>query len=156
MPKLSALPTISAPALADKIVETVASGPTDGEATIQTILALLTSSNVFGATVQSQTNSASAGGTMWWVNLAGVKLMWGVTNAVQGTSSGGANGAVTMPAFLTTVQAAFCTIMGTQTTNDQFVNWGGGYPTTTAGQLNCWSASTTPSSMQIAWLIIGT
>jgi hypothetical protein len=57
--------------------------------------------------VQSFVNAGSAGGTFYYINLAGIKLMWGLTNPI---TVGGGGVQINMPAgFWTTIQSATAT-----------------------------------------------
>lgn len=112
-------------------------------------------STIFSGELQSFTNSASAGGVGYYIDLGGIKLMWGQTTNNIGNTGGGSAGAVAFPAFFTTVQAGFATVGPNNTTNNQSVLFGGGGLTTTGVQLNVWSASTT-SGEPVNWLVIGT
>jgi len=70
--------------------------------------------------VQSQANTGTAGGTMYYINLGGIKLCWGSTAAL-GTS----NFTITLPTgFFTTMQAGNINAMGGYTnTNAVTANW---------------------------------
>ena len=58
--------------------------------------------------VQSFSNSGSAGGTFYYVNLGGIKLMWGLTGTITiNAASVSAN--IAMPSFFTTVQGGYTT-----------------------------------------------
>jgi hypothetical protein len=63
-------------------------------------------STIFSGQVTSYVNAGTAGGTFYYINLGGIKLLWGITSAVAtGTSYG-----ITMPAgFFNTIQAAMLT-----------------------------------------------
>lgn len=57
-----------------------------------------------GITVSTQANAGSAGGTLYWINFGGIKLLWGV-GAVQTVGGAGSTAQVfTLPAFFTTLQ----------------------------------------------------
>jgi len=55
--------------------------------------------------VQSFTNSGTAGGTFYYINLGGLKLMWGTTG-FMGSSSTGGSSTLIMPAFFNSIQQA--------------------------------------------------
>lgn len=64
-------------------------------------------STIFSAQVTTYTNPGGAGGTFYYINLGGIKLMWGVT---AGIAVGGGGAAITLPSgFFTTIQAASAT-----------------------------------------------
>jgi len=69
MPKLSALPAISAPALGDKLVETQASTTTDGETTIQNLITLINANQPL----------------IWWQELGRATSAGGVTTLSVGS-----------------------------------------------------------------------
>jgi hypothetical protein len=79
--------------------------------------------NIFGNTVQSYTNTGSAGGTFYYINLAGIKLLWGTTGSLS--VSGGSPFAIGYtlnfpPNFFNSIQSATGTVSG-QATNTQFL-----------------------------------
>ncbi len=49
--------------------------------------ALLALSSGFAGGVISYTNAANGGGTFYYINLGGIKLLWGVTGTFSGTST---------------------------------------------------------------------
>jgi hypothetical protein len=60
----------------------------------------------FSAQVQSQANAGSAGGTMKYVNLGGIKMLWAHSGTIAATTSGTA-AAFTLPVgFFSTIQTA--------------------------------------------------
>lgn len=63
-------------------------------------------SSIFGGQVQTQANTGNAGGTMWYINLGGIRLCWGVTlNNTAGAAPSTFH--VTPPtSFFTTTQVA--------------------------------------------------
>lgn len=60
---------------------------------------------IFSSQVQSQANAGTAGGTIYWLNLGGVKIMWAV-GASQSTGTGWGSFGFTLPTFFTTVDMA--------------------------------------------------
>lgn len=67
--------------------------------------------SIFSGQVQTQANAGTAGGNMWWINLGGIKLLWGKT--ANGLAAGASNTyGVTLPTFFTTVQSGFCSVGG--------------------------------------------
>lgn len=67
-------------------------------------------STLFGGQVTTYTNPGSAGGTstFFYINLKGIKLFWGETNAIStsGAAPASATGIITLPVgFFTTVQS---------------------------------------------------
>lgn len=63
-------------------------------------------SNTFTGGVASQANAGSAGGTMYYINLGGIKLLWG-TSAIINTTTTATQYNFTLPAsFFNTIQTA--------------------------------------------------
>lgn len=99
MGKLSGFPPSSSPTLADLFVMIQAAGPTDIKVTVQNMMNLM-----FSGQVQTQANAGTAGGNIWWVNLGGLKLLWGQTATLSVAASTTTAFGVTLPTFLTTLQ----------------------------------------------------
>lgn len=91
------------------------SGVTPGQAQVNYSKLLGT---IFSGQVSTQANAGTAGGTMSYINLGGIKLLWIVTNAVSGASQ-----TVTLPtSFFTTVTACNATAINMTTTVQQYVS----------------------------------
>lgn len=72
-----------------------------------------TTQNQMNFTPQSQSNAGNAGGTIYYINLGGLKIAWGTTAQVSGTGTM----TITLPSsFFTAVQA------GTITADAPYVN----------------------------------
>lgn len=110
-------------------------------------------STIFSGQVQTQANAGSGGGTMWWVNLGGIKLLWGQSAAFQNTSSG-FNATFTLPTFFSSLQAGFSSIDNLGTTPNQNSN----ISTFTTSSINVatWSVSNTVSTETVSLFVIGT
>lgn len=108
-----------------------------------------------GFNVGSQTNAGTAGGTMYYINMGGIKMLWCQTvNIIGGTSPTGYT--VTLPTgFFTTVQSGFLTAGPNNTTNQLNALFGGGGFTTTSLLINLW-ASTNTTAMPVHVYVIGT
>jgi hypothetical protein len=79
-------------------------------------------STIFSGQVSSYTNSGSAGGTFYYANIGGIKLVWGLTGAQTTAESFGTSNAYTVDfpsSFFNSVQ---------------FINWSPAYPLGTGGQ----------------------
>jgi hypothetical protein len=66
-------------------------------------------STIFSGQVQSQANAGSAGGTIYYVNLGGIKLAWGLTanQTIGGAAPASAPVGITFPTgFFSTIQSA--------------------------------------------------
>lgn len=106
--------------------------------------------------ITSQTNAGSAGGTIYTMNLGGVKICWGLTGNVTTTPATGTTAAVTLPTgFFTTIQSAIAgavSVSGDARVNANFFSYN-----TTTGTITFWNtAGITTSVMQAHYIIIGT
>lgn len=64
-----------------------------------------TSEVSFSGNVQSQTNAGTAGGTMYYINLGGIKMLWCI-GANQTSSAAGNNYTFTLPtSFFSSIQS---------------------------------------------------
>lgn len=112
-------------------------------------------STIFSGQVTSYTNAGSAGGTFYYINLGGVKLLWGITADIIGGTSP-TTYYVTLPSsFFTTVQSALLTVGPNNTTNQQSVTFAAGGVSATSLSINLW-ASTTTTAEPVNVLVIGT
>lgn len=59
---------------------------------------------IFSGQVSTQVNAGSAGGNMYWINLGGIKILWGL-GAQLAVGTGGGTFNFTLPTFFTTVQS---------------------------------------------------
>lgn len=66
-------------------------------------------SDIFSGQVQTQANAGSAGGNMWWINLGGIKILWG-TGVAQAIGTGGQTYTFNLPVFFTTIQTVAPTV----------------------------------------------
>lgn len=65
---------------------------------------------IFSGQVLTQANAGTAGGTMSYINLGGVKLLWIITPALTSSAAGSAGYTVTFPtSFFASIQAATAT-----------------------------------------------
>lgn len=106
--------------------------------------------------VSNQVNAGTAGGTMYYINLGGIKMLWGQSSSIAGASlTNGSNWGVTFPAsFFTTIQSATCSWNNLVGVATQEVNWN----TTSASSGTVTQGTTsTPSGSQIfTYMVIGT
>ena len=66
-------------------------------------------STIFSGQIQSYTNSGSAGGTFYYINLGGLKLLWGISASVNSTTTN-TGYVVTFPSgFFSSVQGGLVT-----------------------------------------------
>lgn len=109
-------------------------------------------STIFSGQVQTQTNVGTAGGTMWWVNLGGIKILW-AASALNSVGTGGASIVFTLPTFFTTVQSWFNSVMDLNTDANQYTT----VLAHSTSSFTLWIHSgTNGSQQQTGLLIIGT
>jgi len=133
MSKISAYSYDTSPTTSDYLLGNSASGPTTQKFQIATLLALLGAGGTeLSSQIQSQANSGTAGGTIYWINLGGLKILWG--NTPTQVSYGAPAYTVAFPTFFTTIQAfgAWANTMGTDIA--QTVLWAE-TPATTGGAM---------------------
>jgi hypothetical protein len=103
--------------------------------------------------VQSQTNTGGAGGTMYYINLGGLKILWGQTAGIVATAAG-PQYTVTFPAsFFSTIQTATVSVNSLNTVSNQNPNWI--TISATTGNIIAYAASTTTAQIY-GYCIIGT
>ena len=83
---LSSSPTIASP--------TITGSPTLPSGSINFANLL---STIFGGQVTSYTNGGTGGGTFYYINLKGIKILWGVTGSVATTTTSNSNASITLP-----------------------------------------------------------
>lgn len=107
-------------------------------------------STIFSGQVQSQANTGSAGGTIYWVNLGGIKIMYVTTTALINTSTG-PQWTINLPTFFTTNPAGVCSWTTINTTAQQDMNLI--ITSTTTATLVGWSSGTTTAQYATAFMI---
>lgn len=153
-------PTITVPTIADfsNATHTHASNMTGGtlnagnalQAGTVTFSNLL--SSIFSGQVSSQANAGTAGGTMYYVNLGGIKILWSIS-AQQTSGSGGNQYTFTLPtSFFSTIQLAMTSVSGLATDARQYANVESS--TTTTVTVNVVSAGAATAGFGL--LVIGT
>ena len=85
-------------------------------------------STIFSGQVSSQANAGTAGGTMYWLNLGGVKILWGTSTTGLLITSTGNGYLFTLPTFFTTVQTVISS-MTTQVSDTRTWASGNAYST---------------------------
>lgn len=110
-------------------------------------------STIFSGQLATQVNAGTAGGNLYWINLGGIKIMWGI-GASQAVGTGGATFTFTLPAFFTTITVAMPT-MGVITVSGRQSTTLNSTPTTSNIDWNGIS-DTNGSSVVPQVLIIGT
>lgn len=112
-------------------------------------------STIFSGQVTSYTNSGSAGGTFSYVNIGGIKLLWGFSASNLIGSNPGSNYVINFPAsFFTTPPVAVPTIVSINTTWQQSV-LGNAPITTSSWTFGIYSLSATGGE-QVMLIVAGT
>ncbi len=158
MGKLSALRVNSSPALTDQVVSVKSPGgtPQDVDVSIANILALLAGAGTeLSSLIQSQTNAGTAGGTLYWIDLGGMKLLWSNLSSVS-YSGASASPTVALPPFFTTITCALCSGANAGGTYGQKVEFQTASPTTSAANLQITNVGSGSSSLTPNILLIGT
>jgi hypothetical protein len=88
---------------------------TDASVTYAKLLA-----TIFSGAVTSFTNSGTAGGTFYHINLGGIKLLWGRTNGMGSSTSGGSGTVVFPTGFFSTIQVCNATTNSITNSVQQF------------------------------------
>ena len=88
------------------VQHTHASASQGGAIGVRAILsAMLGLSSGDGGGVASIANAGTAGGTMYYINLGGIKLLWGTTSSLTAPANSSSNYTITYPtSFFTTIQ----------------------------------------------------
>lgn len=111
----------------------------------------------FGSNVLSQVNAGGAGGTMYYINLGGIKLLWLSGASFTGGASGFTTTTVTFPTgFFSTVQAS---TLGFRPTSFGAVGAKLLYiasPTSTGLSLVYWNSQASTDGVTTDVLVIGT
>lgn len=109
-------------------------------------------------TPSSQTNAGTAGGTMNYINLGGLKILWGITGSL--TSQNGSNYTITFPSsfFTAAPTLAIAAVESMNATAAQMVgvNASASLSTTGATLTTGNVAGSTFTGQQFSYLFIGT
>ena len=105
-----------------------------------------------GLTVSSQTNAGTAGGTMYYINLGGIKLLWGTTNALANVSGVNSYGLTFPSGFFSSTPKILAFI--NQVTVDQAQECAGQNPSASSAQINVYSGST-DATATVGYFVIG-
>jgi hypothetical protein len=110
-------------------------------------------SSIFAQSVQSQTNSGTAGGTISYINLGGIKLMWGTT-AAQTSSAAGVNYTITPPSgFFSSIQSVTPAAANMVSLANQFIDVSS-FSTSSIGMYFC--SPSGAASTGASFIVIGT
>lgn len=138
MTKISSLPSDSAPTTTDSIPTLDAETLTTKRVTLASLITLffnnipnntvkspaLALSNALDSTngVKSQTNTGSAGGTIYYINLGGIKLAWGITGTITVNSTVVSSNITFPTSFFTAVNTVVAVINHAATDDRQAVH----------------------------------
>jgi hypothetical protein len=111
-------------------------------------------STIFSGQVQSQANAGTAGGTIYYVNLGGIKLAWGVSNSGLTMATTPVSYGFTLPtSFFSSLQAALVSAVPAV---DGRVISNIGAASAAAVSANLWNPSNGAATGQVFMLVIGT
>lgn len=157
----SGSPVLSTPAIADFTNALHNHTNTSGGGTLNGANALTSGSidfarlvtTIFSGQIQTQVNSGTAGGTMNYINLGGIKLLWSVTAGIAGNTGGASYGVAFPASHFTTTPIVVGSLNNAVTTPIQHVYFTG--VATTGLNVQIYAASTTGSE-NVGYLVIGT
>lgn len=110
-------------------------------------------SSIFSGQVLSAINTGSAGGTMYYANIGGIKLLW-MISASQASSNPGTAYTVILPAFFTTVQTMLTSAVNIASQANQFIDQTGAPGTGTNTFYFCSPGGVGSTAMSL--IVIGT
>jgi len=118
-------------------------------------------SSGFTGGVQSQANAGTAGGTMYYINLGGIKILWATTSALSLAAQNSVAYTFTFPtSFFTTVPSFNVSLASGQSGGNQFLGISGNSATTVSGAnfflISTAQISITASSSNASVFAIGT
>jgi hypothetical protein len=126
-----------------------------GRASVDTLTnkTISSASNTFAFGVNSQTNAGTAGGTMYYINLGGIKMLWGQTAAKPVTTAAGYT--VTFPSsFFLSIQSLNATVSNNSGVANIYASID--TVTTTSCRLIITDTAGTATNATISFSIIGT
>lgn len=93
--------------------------------------------NEMNNAVQSMTHTGSGGGTLYYVNLGGIKMCWGVTGQLSVPANGNTAYTIVLPSgFFTTVQSATTQTASLGAVAEQYANVAGESTSSITGYLS--------------------
>lgn len=110
-------------------------------------------------TATSAANAGTAGGTNYYLNLGGMKVLWGYAGTAYSIAGGGgsANQSVTLPgSFFSTVQYASCDLVELSVDARQSCFLASAPTTTTLSMTAANDSATTGVGGKFTWLVFGT
>ena len=111
-------------------------------------------STIFSGQVTSYTNSGTAGGTFYYINLGGIKLLWGTTGALANSSSVNQYILNYPASFFTTEVSSVCFISQLSVTQQQQCSGQGGNSLTSL-YINVFNGATNATA-NVTVIVIGT
>lgn len=110
----------------------------------------------FGDQVQTLTNSGTAGGTMSYINLGGIKLLWTKTPALSFPGGSSSSYTITFPSgFFTTISSDFLTPENNTGSGATILYWSS-LVTPTSGTFQIQNQGSAAGTAQIDIFVIGT
>lgn len=110
--------------------------------------------------VSSQSNAGTAGGTIYYMNLGGMKMAWGTTGScsVSGTGDQSSAYGITWPtSFFSTIQSCTGTPTGAPSNTQYLYLTANATPTTTAWSFYlCQTNGTNGATAGVSFVCIGT
>ena len=103
----------------------------------------------------SQANAGTAGGTMYYMNLGGIKMLWGTTASTLASTNGNNYGITFPTSFFTTVQMGMATLQSMNGTAAQMVGVNT-YSATSANITTGNVAASTFANQTFSFFFIGT
>ena len=109
-------------------------------------------STIFSGQVQSYTNSGTAGGTFYYMNLGGIKILWGQTASQASGSPGNAYNVNLPTSFFSTIQSAVVTSSALTSVVGQYCN----ISSISTSQAVIYFITSAASTQQVMLFVIGT
>lgn len=172
MTKISLLPNDSAPVAADILAGVENSNDTTSNFKLSDILTFIKNnlgnsisyadllSTIFSGQVTSYTNTGSASGTFYYVNIGGIKLLWGISATLGAPTASfgtGASYVINFPSsFFTTVWTGFVTVESVSNTASQFAVLTGSPSATSASFYTLQAGTDASATLQVGFWCIGT
>lgn len=153
--KLSALATNGSPTTSDFLVGVLAGLTGDNKVTIQSVLSLLVGGTSLSGQLQTQSNSGTAGGTMYYINLGGIKFLWGNTGSMSYSGTSAQFGITFPTGFFTTLQSWNLGQSGAGGTYGQKIEFATSYPTSSSALINITNSGTGSSQIYAGFFFVG-
>lgn len=149
--KTSAIPHVSSPSLSDFLTGVTSAAPQTFKSSLSEILTQMLAGSTIGSLVQNQVNAGTAAGTMYYLNLGGIKILWAVSNS--GLTTGTSWGFTLPSSFFTTIQYVGSTAVAPSGSAFTFSN----VATVSTSAVSCFlEASSGSGTSEVSILVIGT